>query len=167
MSPVLFAALMAASGTAMAVVVALLWTRKMDREHPEPIWDWDALEPELDGVVFPADFQWGTATAAHQVEGGHDSNNWAAWENDPGPDGKGRIQNGDKAGDACQHWQRYPADLDRMKDELGLNAYRFSLSWSKLEPRPGEFDEDAIQHYHEVIAACRARGLEPMVTLHH
>jgi len=167
MTPVLFAALMAAAGTGFALVVLLLWTRQMDRLHPEPVWDWAALEPELDSVVFPADFQWGTATAAHQVEGGHDANNWAAWENDPGPDGKGRIQNADKAGDACQHWERYPEDLDRMKDELGLNAYRFSLSWSKLEPRPGEFDEAAIQHYHDVIAACRARGLEPMVTLHH
>lgn len=150
-----------------AGLVGLLYARSEAAAHPEPLWDWDALEPELDQVVFPAGFRWGAATAAHQVEGGHTANNWAMWEQDPGPDGKGRIQNGDVAGDAADHWNRYPEDIRRMRDELGLDTYRFSLSWSKLQPAAGEWDEDAIQHYHDVIDCCLEHGVEPMLSLHH
>ena len=99
------------------IVGSLLWARRLSSDRPEPIWDWDELESELDAVLFSPDFLWGTATAAHQVEGGHTANNWARWEQDPGPDGKGRIQNGDVAGDACRHWDLYEADLDR--EEFG------------------------------------------------
>lgn len=149
------------------LVVGLVWAQVMSARHPEPLWDWDTLEPELDKVTFSPDFHWGTATAHHQVEGGHDDNNWARWEREPDAQGNPRIQHGDQSGDAADHWNLWQGDLDRMIDDLGVNAYRFSVSWSRIEPRPGEFDEEAIAHYHELIDHLLARNVIPMVTLHH
>lgn len=106
------------------------------------------------------------ATAAYQVEGNCDNNNWSAWENARDENGKPRIKNGRRAELACDHWNRYREDILLMQ-ELGVKAYRFSVEWSKIEPREGEFDEAALQHYREVCDALLAAGLTPMVTLHH
>jgi len=149
------------------VALSLLWTWRMASLHPETLWSWDAIEPTLDTVTFPPEFRWGTATAHHQVEGGHTENNWARWEREPGPDGASRIQHGDISGDAADHWNLWKGDLDRMVDDLGVDTYRFSVSWSRIEPRPGEFDPEAIAHYHELIDHLIARGIMPMLTLHH
>ncbi|HEU4335663.1 MAG TPA: family 1 glycosylhydrolase, partial [Candidatus Eisenbacteria bacterium] len=109
----------------------------------------------------PAPFLWGVGTSAHQVEGGNDRNDWWDWEQRPGA-----IHGGARSGDACLHWQRFESDLDLVR-ALGLNAYRFSVEWSRLEPEAGAYDDAALAHYRAVAAACRARGLEPVVTLHH
>jgi beta-glucosidase len=106
-------------------------------------------------------FLWGAGTSAHQVEGGNDRNDWWDWEQTPG-----RIQNGDRSGAACKSWERYEEDLDLLR-ALGLDAYRLSIEWSRIEPDPGRYDEAAIDHYRRVLLACRARGITPMVTLHH
>ena len=100
-------------------------------------------------------------TSAHQVEGGNDRNDWWDWEQRPGA-----VHGGDRSGAACRHRERYEEDLDLVRG-LGLNAYRFSVEWSRLEPEPGRYDDDALEHYRAVARACRARGLSPMVTLHH
>jgi len=134
------------------------------RRHPEPHWDWDAIDTEE--VRFPEDFLWGVATAAHQVEGGCDNNNWSAWEQARNARGEPRIARGQVAGAACEHWKRYEQDIQLMK-RLGVRSYRFSLEWSKIEPRQGFFDPAAIQHYHDVFDALQREGLEPMVTLLH
>jgi beta-glucosidase len=109
----------------------------------------------------PTPFLWGAATSAHQVEGGNDRNDWWDWEQLPG-----KIRNGDRSGAACRHWERYEEDLDLLRS-MGLDAYRFSLEWSRIEPEPGRYDQAAIGHYRSVLLACRARGITPMVTLHH
>jgi beta-glucosidase len=109
---------------------------------------------------FPAGFVWGTATAAHQVEGGNWNNDWWAWEHDPGAPCQ------EPSGDACDHWHRYPADI-RLCAELGFNAYRFSLEWSRIEPEEGEFSRVALEHYRRMCDTCLAHGLEPVVTFHH
>jgi len=106
-------------------------------------------------------FLWGAGTSAHQVEGGNDRNDWWDWEQVPG-----RIRNGDRSGAACRHWERYEDDLDILRS-LGLDSYRFSIEWSRIEPDPGRYDDAAIDHYRRVLLACRARGITPMVTLHH
>jgi len=106
-------------------------------------------------------FLWGAGTSAHQVEGGNDQNDWWDWEMIPG-----KIRNGDRSGAACLHWDRYEEDLDLLRS-LGLDAYRFSIEWSRIEPEPGRYDDGAIDHYRRVLLACRARDLTPMVTLHH
>ena len=133
--------------------------------HPEPIWDWDTIDTS--DIAFPEKFLWGSATAAHQVDGGNTNNNWARWEDAVDEKGNPRIHNGDRAGAAAEHWQRYPEDIQRMKDELGLNSYRFSIEWSRIEPEEGRFDAEAIAHYHAMIDALIAAGIQPMITLHH
>jgi len=110
---------------------------------------------------FPDDFLWGTSTAAHQVEGGNHGNDWWAWEDVPG-----HIRNGDRSDPACDHYRRFVDDFDLLK-RLHQNAHRLSLEWSRIEPAPGQFATDAIDHYAEVLKALRARGMRPFVTLHH
>lgn len=106
------------------------------------------------------------ATAAHQVEGGSDNNNWHRWEHSTGPDGRPRVAGGQKSGRACDHWNRYGDDIRRLR-ELGVDCYRMSLEWSKIEPEDGRFSQGAIDHYHEVIDALLEAEIEPMITLHH
>ncbi len=113
-------------------------------------------------LTFPAGFLWGAATAAHQVEGGSPPNTWAAWEQMPG-----RIHQNQRAGLACDWWGgRYAEDFDRAA-ALGHNAHRFSVEWSRIEPERGKFNAEAIAHYADMIAALRARHMEPLLTLHH
>ena len=109
---------------------------------------------------FPDGFVWGTATAAHQVEGNNWNNDWWAWEHDP------ESPCTEPSGDACDHYHRYPDDLRLLRD-LGFGAYRFSLEWSRIEPEDGEFSTAALDHYRRMCAACRERGLTPIVTFHH
>ena len=104
-------------------VVAVVWAVAcvvLSLRHPEPIWDWDTIDTS--DIAFPENFLWGSATAAHQVDGGNTNNNWARWEDAVDEKGNPRIHNGDRAGAAAEHWQRYPEDIQRMKDELGLNS---------------------------------------------
>jgi beta-glucosidase len=110
---------------------------------------------------FPRDFKWGTATAAHQVEGNNTNNQWWAWEQT-----HGHIINDDKSGLACNWWVDAEADFDRMVD-LGLNAHRLSVEWSRIEPREGKFNTAVLDRYRAMLLGLRQRGIEPMVTLHH
>jgi beta-glucosidase len=107
---------------------------------------------------FPEEFLWGAATSAHQVEGGNVHNDWWAWEQ------AGRVKT--SSGRACEQWSRYEQDFD-LAAELGHNAHRFSIEWSRLEPDEGRWDDAALAHYVDVVRALRKRRLEPIVTLHH
>lgn len=107
-------------------------------------------------------FLWGTASSAHQVEGWNEHNDWWAFE---GPRA-GRAKCRDRSLGACEFVQRFEEDLDLAR-ALGTNSFRFSIEWSRLEPREGERDERAALYYEKLVAACLARGLRPMVTLHH
>jgi beta-glucosidase len=112
------------------------------------------------GGHFPSGFVWGTATAAHQVEGGNWNSDWWAWEHMPG----GPCH--EPSGDACDHWHRYPDDI-RLLAEVGFNAYRFSVEWARIEPEPDEFSRAALEHYRRMCATCREHGVEPIVTFNH
>jgi beta-glucosidase len=72
----------------------------------------------------------------------------------------------ESSGDAVDHYHRYPEDI-AMLAELGFNLYRFSLEWSRIEPEEGEISLAALEHYRRMLAACRERGITPMVTYHH
>jgi beta-glucosidase len=109
---------------------------------------------------FPDGFLWGCATAAHQVEGGNHGNDWWRWEQ------QGGIVTGESSDPACDSWHRFREDACLLQ-ELGNNAHRLSIEWSRVEPSPGQFDEAAIGHYREVLTDLRERGMAPMVTLHH
>ena len=109
---------------------------------------------------WPAGFLWGTATAAHQVEGGN-HNDWSRFEEQPG-----RIARGDKSGIAVDHWNRMGEDVALMKD-LRANAYRFSVEWSRVEPVEGQWDEAAFARYGNLLGLLRDAHITPMVTLLH
>ena len=109
---------------------------------------------------FAPDFFIGAATAAHQVEGNNIHNDCWAQE---------QMQHTsyvEPSLDAVDHYNRYEEDI-RLMAEAGLNAYRFSIEWARIEPEEGRFDETEVEHYRKVIACCKANGLEPVVTLHH
>ena len=109
---------------------------------------------------FAPEFFIGAATAAHQVEGNNIHNDCWAQE---------QMQHTsyvEPSLDAVDHYNRYEEDI-RLMAEAGLNAYRFSIEWARIEPEEGRFDETEVEHYRKVIACCKANGLEPVVTLHH
>jgi len=111
---------------------------------------------------FPRSFLWGSATAAHQVEGGNTNNNWARWESEPG-----RIIHDQKAGLACDWWGgRWREDLERARD-TGQNAHRLSIEWSRVQPAPDRWDDEALARYVEIARWLVDNGMTPMVTLHH
>jgi len=111
-------------------------------------------------LALPPDFLLGCATSAYQVEGGLE-NDWAAWER------AGRLLRPDiRCGLATDHWNRYARDFDLLT-ELGVNAYRFSVEWSRVEPEPDRWDDHAIDHYRDMVNALRRRGIEPIVTFLH
>ncbi|MFH1739286.1 MAG: glycoside hydrolase family 1 protein [bacterium] len=112
-------------------------------------------------IEFPKDFLWGGATASHQVEGNNRNNDWWEWEHRGG-----KIADGTTSEAACDQYNRYEEDFDLAK-ELGHNAHRFSLEWSRIEPEEGMFSSIEIAHYRKVLEALRERDIEPMVTLHH
>ncbi len=111
---------------------------------------------------FPKGFLWGTSTAAYQVEGNNTRSNWWAWEQEGG-----RILNEDRSGLACDWWGgRWREDFDRAAD-AGQNAHRFSVEWSRIQPAPDRWDEDALDRYRQMLRGLSERDLTPMVTLHH
>jgi beta-glucosidase len=111
-------------------------------------------------IAFPDGFVWGTATAAHQVEGGNWNNDWWAWEHNPA---SGCAE---PSGDAIDHYHRYPEDIALLA-ELGFGTYRFSIEWSRIEPEDGEFSKAALDHYRRMCATCHEHGITPIVTYHH
>jgi beta-glucosidase len=105
-------------------------------------------------------FLWGVATSAYQIEGAVD-NDWTAWE------AAGRLRaRTERCGVATRHRDRWQADL-ALLPTINANAYRFSVEWSRLEPRPGEPDLDALALEVERVDYLRRLGIEPVVTLHH
>jgi beta-glucosidase len=103
---------------------------------------------------------WGTATAAHQTEGGNTNTDW--WDFEHRPD----TNCFESSGDACDSWHRWPEDVAIVAD-LGLSAYRFSVEWARVEPADGEISYAALAHYRAMAQACVDRGITPIVTLHH
>lgn len=102
-------------------------------------------------LKFPENFLWGCATAAYQIEGGIENSDWS------------KIY---PAGLACGHYNRYSEDFDLLK-KLNQNAYRFSIEWSRIEPREGQFDEKELEYYQTLLESLKSRGIKTMVTLHH
>jgi beta-glucosidase len=112
-------------------------------------------------LLIPEGLLLGTASAAHQVEGGL-WNDWTRMEREE----PWRIKGGDSAAVAIDHFHRYREDLALLA-AMGHTAQRFSVEWARVEPHPGQFDLSALRHYARVVALCRELGMEPIVTLHH
>lgn len=103
-------------------------------------------------------FLWGCSTSSHQVEGFNTLNDWWPAETN------GSLPF--ESGAACDQYRLYARDLDLARD-LGHTAHRFSVEWSRVQPRAGAWDTGAIDHYRRVVDAVRDRNMEPLVTLHH
>jgi len=112
------------------------------------------------GRSFPDGFSWGTATAAHQIEGGNTNNDWWAFEHTPG------SRCAESSCDACDSYLRWEEDADLVAG-LGLDNYRFSVEWSRIEPADGEISRAALEHYRRQCIGLRERGVDPVVTFHH
>jgi beta-glucosidase len=109
--------------------------------------------------TFTRGFLWGTATAAHQVEGNNTNNQWWAWEQ------AGRTEG--SSARACDWWGgRWREDFDRAA-ETGQNAHRLSVEWSRIQPTPHQWDEEALERYRLMLRGLKERGITAMVTLHH
>ena len=109
---------------------------------------------------FPDGFLFGTATSAHQVEGGNTNSDWWEWEHRVGTPCR------EPSGDACDFYHRYREDIALMAG-LGFNAFRFSIEWARVEPEEGEFSMAVLDHYRRVLATCRESRIVPIVTFHH
>ena len=107
------------------------------------------------------DFLWGAATAAHQVEGNNLNNDF--WRVEQAAAAFGYMET---SGDALDSYHRYAEDM-RLLADAGLNTYRFSLEWSRIEPTEGVFSRASLAHYRRMIDTALDLGLTPMVTLHH
>src|SRR5712691_3021917 len=131
------------------------------------------------GNMFPSDFLWGAATAGYQVEGDICNNDWDFFTSDAVI--HARVAALGKLASPPEHFRLRPAgpavhhanlhvlkdDLDRCR-ALGMNAYRFSVEWSRIEPHPGDLRTDVLENYYvQVVREIRARHMEPVLTLHH
>ncbi len=109
---------------------------------------------------FPDGFVWGAATAGHQIEGNNVNADYWFLENlEP-------TTFVERSGDACDSYHRYEEDVSLLA-ELGLNCYRFSIEWSRIEPSRGHFSVAVLDHYKRVIECCNAHGVGAAVTFFH
>ena len=122
---------------------------------------------KLTSHQFPNGFVWGAATASYQIEGawnedGKGENIWDRFSHTPG-----KIANGDTGDIACDHYHRWREDINLMK-EIGLHAYRFSISWSRLLPEGrGTTNAAGFGFYDHLVDALLEHGIEPYITLYH
>ena len=118
-------------------------------------------------MTFPKDFAWGAATAAFQIEGattvdGRGESIWDRFASTPG-----KVHNGDTGDPACEHYYRWREDLDLMSS-LGLRAYRFSISWPRIQPDGrGPANQRGLDFYRRLVEGLHERGIAPLVTLYH
>ena len=111
-------------------------------------------------TLFPPGFLWGVASAGHQIEGDNaGSDTWFAEHVHP-------TVFREPSGAACQGYRLWREDLDLVAG-MGLNTYRFSVEWARVQPTEGTFDEEALAHYEAVVDGCLERGLAPVVTFNH
>ncbi|KUO93051.1 MAG: family 1 glycosylhydrolase [Thermocladium sp.] len=105
----------------------------------------------------PSDYLIGAAVSAYQVEGGNSNADWWRFEE------AGLLP---RSGEACMFWELYKEDIAIM-ERLGLRAFRFSIEWSRVEPRPGVFNDEAMDRYRDIVAELKGHGITPIITLHH
>lgn len=132
-------------------------------------WCWDngneehRISIDTEKISFPEKFLWGTAAASYQCEGPGDkapvASNWSEWE----PAG---IKRGQRCGMTVDHYHKYKEDIQLMRT-FGCNAYRFSIAWDKIEPIEGQYDNDVLTHYHDVLKELHRQSIVPMITFHH
>ena len=131
------------------ILTQKFWTSKKIKDRIQNVTE--------DDIALPDDFLFGAATAAYQVEGENYNNDWYHWE---------QKRNFVPCGIACDVWNLFEHDVQRMK-WLGLNSFRFSVEWSRIQPTLESWDESALQRYFNWCSLLRKNKIEPIVTLHH
>jgi len=123
-------------------------------------------------LEFPKNFLWGTATSAHQVEGGL-VNDWSEWEGSQSRIKNYELRTGKNfdpeifvSGKACDSFNRFDDDLECLK-KINANSYRFSIDWSRVEPAEGKWSEEGLNYYRDIIRKLKENNIEPFVTLWH
>lgn len=129
--------------------------------------DWSKIDTS--DLYFPKNFLWGTAICEYQNSGADNckDSNWTDWENRKHSNGNPTIIEDQRSGKSCDFYNLYASDIELMKKDLHVNSFRFSVEWSIIEPKEGQFDESAIAHYIDVCQKLIENNIEPMVTLHH
>ena len=152
-------------GAAVAAPVTLL--TGCDRGSGRSQTPTGSASAPVTGLRFPANFRWGTATSAYQVEGavkedGRGQSIWDTFSHTPG-----RVRNGDTGDVAADHYHRYTEDLDLLKS-FGIQSYRFSISWSRVLPDGrGTPNQRGIDFYRRLVDGLHQRGIAPVATLFH
>ncbi len=113
----------------------------------------------MNSFSFPEGFLWGTATSGHQIEGNNIASDWWAWE-------PGKIRGNLTSGRACDAWNRYEEDYALM-ESMGLNAYRMGIEWSRVQPAPGRWDDEAFEQYEAMMESLSSKGIAICLTLYH
>lgn len=140
------------------ILVALLIISLYGNVRPHP----PSRVLEIDGQLFPEGFLWSTGEDAYQHEGGNLNNNWARWEReDPSP-----IENGDVCNQAADFYNRYKEDMDLARGDF-QNAHRIGIEWSRVEPAPGSYNEEAWNHYGDMLRYMREKGFSTLLNLWH
>jgi len=119
---------------------------------------------------FPKKFLFGVATSSYQIEGDNFNSDWWKW---PARNATHSVAGGEEesevienSGRACDYWNRWRED-HQLLTNLGVNSFRLSLEWSRIEPKEGEFSQTAIQHYREILEDLKTRDIKTVVTLWH
>ncbi len=153
---------LALAATAALAATTLTWNNYSNYTK-QLTWDWDTIKTDTTQFPaqarhFPQDFMWGVGTSSYQVEGNCTNSTYYRWQQSNGYK--------EPAGVACAHETHYKEDIARMKNELGVAAYRFSVEWSKIEPQEGVFDQSALNHYVDICAELE-HGIRPVIEFHH
>jgi beta-glucosidase len=119
------------------------------------------LTQSQEWLKFPKEFKWGIATSSYQIEGGNTQSDWYRFEQEPG-----RVFQNDRSDDGPDHWNRVKEDIALLK-KLGVQQYRMSIEWSRIEPQQGVWNHQAIEHYREEIRLLLENRIEPIITLWH
>lgn len=139
--------------------------------------DWKNVDTA--NLYFPPDFLWGVGLCDYQANGQENDpdSNWAHWEKqtkDTSFPAAGRfdteeptIEDDAQSGKSGDFRHLYAQDIERATHEIGVNSFRTSIEWSLIEPREGEFNQDAIAYYHDMLDKMHENGIFPMITLHH
>ncbi len=136
-----------------------LWNQKY---RSNLYWNWKTIN--TNNLAFPHNFLWGAGTSAHQIEEDCDNNSWSS--NSPWAS---QLQNKKDfvfPGKACEGYSCCFDDIQLLKD-IGCNAYRFSVEWSKIEPQLSKFDNKVLQHYADFCDALIKNNIKPVITIHH
>lgn len=116
-----------------------------------------------DWYAFPEDFLWGTAIAAHQVEGNNTNSDWWRWEQSKKTGQKYPLE---PSGVGCDFYNRYEEDFELCR-RFNQNAIRLSVEWARIQPTPDVFSDEELRHYRKMLMAAHDQGLKTFVTLHH